>query len=343
MLTAGQTRLCIILPVIACASTLALNCEGYDMDELHPTHELKFEEAVKTLACSPDGSMIAAGLVSGEIALIDTTSWKVTGKFAATAEVVTGLGFSPDNKLLACCSDTDTVSIFEVKSHRLVRHVKDPDQQSSCTVQFSPDGKLLATGSLDGVVRVFSTTTWNPATNFREANARQVTPDSVPHIYKVAFRPQGGELAVGVRNGAILLSTSELTEQKGFPTSVRAVVDVAWSPNGKLLAAASDSAVVWNLDSPTESLTIPNAFQGTVNTVDFSSDGEFVLVGYSRGPRQQNTVGVFSLDHKKFVNHFTCYSNTLARAEFLPKTDRIVTANYAGFVSEWTVKLPQTK
>lgn len=344
MSTAKQHHLPTVMALVVVVSAMALSCEGKNiMQGAQPTNELNLGAAVKTIECSHDGALIAAGLETGEIVLVDVKTWKITSKFEVATDVVTAISFSPDDKLLACGTESDTVSVYDVKTAKLVRDIKEPNQQSVGTIQFSPDGKQLCLGTRDGVVRLVSTATWTATSRYNEADARLISPDSVPNVYQTTFLPDSRAVAVGLRNGVLLLSTNGLTEQKGFPNTARASVSIAFSPNGKLMAVASDSAQVWKVEGQGEARSIPKEFQGSVCSVDFSYDGNFVLVGYARGPRQQNFVQVYSLELNKTANHFSCHKDTLARACFIPKSHRIVTASFDGTIATWSVNIEEPK
>ncbi|MDB5384802.1 MAG: hypothetical protein JWM11_448 [Planctomycetaceae bacterium] len=313
------------------------------MPGIQPIHEWKLDGEVAAMEWSRDGSVIAAGLVSGEIVLVDPETWKVSARFTAAKVQVTGVCFSPDGKMLACRFASDTVSLFNVKTQILARQIQLPEESWSNSIEFSADGKLFCIGSNDGDVSLYSTETWAVVARFREADARLIAPDSTPIISTTAFHPNSRKVAVGIKSGALLLSANGLVEEKGFPTTECAVYTMAFTRDGKLLATAGPNVQIWNIAGQGEPLSIPREFPGSVCHLDFSDDGKFLLIPYDTGTGRQSIVAVYSLEHGKTVVHFPCRTNILAGACFIPNTHRIATAAKDGTILEWSVNLEEPK
>jgi WD40 repeat protein len=334
----------ITLSFVVLVTVLALKCSGFNsMPGTVPVKKLQLDFPVKVLKCSNDGSVIAVGVRSGEILLIDSETWEVKSRFFAAKNLVSGISFSPDDKLIACCSETDTVSIFDVKTHQLIHDFHDPDQEDVRSIQFSPDGKLFCVGTADGSVRLISTESWNVTVRFHEANAKMIIPGGTPIVYKVAFLPNGREIAIGLHHGTLLLSTNGLTEIKAFPVTKRAIDNVTVSYDGKWMATAGEVSQMWRLDGQGETVSIRNEYRGSFRSLDFSSDGKFLLVGIAGNRDQHSLVLVYSLEQGRVITQFSCHADSLADACFIPGTHRIVTAAYDGAVLEWSLNLEEPK
>lgn len=113
--------------------------------------------SLKTVAYSPDGSMIAVGAdVRGtnesaltlrnayDGSLIRTFKGVEKGDHGFEKEIVT-IAFSPDGTHIASCTDFGPAHLWNVATGRLVRSAGD----SSCSdiIDFSPDGRRLAVGT----------------------------------------------------------------------------------------------------------------------------------------------------------------------------------------------------
>ncbi|HEY0992290.1 MAG TPA: serine/threonine-protein kinase [Kofleriaceae bacterium] len=112
------------------------------------------------------------------------------------------------------------------------------------TLQLSRDGHWLATGNSEGVVVVYDTRQWRPATTLRASGA----------IRAIAFSPKNDVIAVATSAGAVHLG-HPATDQAGSPDWDHEHMtwssfdphprDVAFSPDGDVLVIACGDGVVW--------------------------------------------------------------------------------------------------
>ncbi|MEU7457551.1 protein kinase domain-containing protein [Streptosporangium roseum] len=150
------------------------------------------------------------------------------------------------------------------------------------SVAFSPDGKILAIDSGDDTVRLWDVATRTP-----------IGPPLTSHdkgVSAVAFSPDGKILATGSGDGTVRLWDVATNTSIGRPLTGHsyAVYDgvyvgvsaVAFSPDGKLLAADDDDAVrLWDVATRTpigRPLTGRDKLTGSVSAVAFSPDGKLL-------------------------------------------------------------------
>ncbi|MCL4220893.1 MAG: protein kinase [Phycisphaerales bacterium] len=105
-----------------------------------------------SIALSPDGTRIAAGLFDASVCLIDLSSGEVTSSTARHRLVVAGLTFSPDGHLLASGGDDGTVRLWSAEDLREVTRF-DTTLGPVPIVLFSDDGRSLVAGGSVGMIK----------------------------------------------------------------------------------------------------------------------------------------------------------------------------------------------
>ena len=236
-----------------------------------------------SVSFSPDGKIVASGSSDGAVRLWDVSEGTLRNTLEGHADEVNSVSFSPDGKTLASGSSDETVRLWDV-SEGTLRNTLEGHAGEVNSVSFSPDGKTLASGSSDETVRL-----WDVS-----EGTRLRTLPICASVNSVSFSPDGKTLANGhdsgywkedihlwdVATGTFLRAL----EIPGPDYSYFDVNSVSFSPNGKILASASDDGPVHLWDVATG--TLRHTFEGhfsDVKSVSFSPDGKTLASGSHAG------------------------------------------------------------
>ncbi|MEO1498336.1 MAG: protein kinase [Planctomycetota bacterium] len=186
------------------------------------------------VAVSPDGGVLATG-ANGPIDLFDVATGTLVGSLRGHRGVVYGLDFSDDGKRLASCGVDQTVRVWDVAQRRELlrcRGHKAGMIYGVLDVAFGPDGRRVVSAGADTTIKV-----WSAAAGEADATARSE-----------AFRalPGGREAAAVYPDPSF--------EKRWLAGGRRGVAEVAFSPDGALVAAANQDGCVRVYDTQTNRL-----------------------------------------------------------------------------------------
>ena len=99
-----------------------------------------------SVALSPDGSLVAAGLVDGTIWLFSTATGEKVATLIDHSDHITAMAFSPDSKLLVSASGDGTAKLWNVNG-ALPLETFEPLDRDLLDIAFTPDGRRILAGS----------------------------------------------------------------------------------------------------------------------------------------------------------------------------------------------------
>jgi WD40 repeat protein len=185
---------------------------------------------------STTGQTLAAACADSHVRLWNVTLAKPRerAKLEGHAGAVTGVMYSPDNKLIATGSADWTCRTWDVTGAPKERFTPWSHLSHVYTCAISPDCQTLASGSLDKVLRLWDMTRPEPKTR------NYIKGDSIP-IYNIVYSPDGSRLAVSGNTSTIRQWESatgrplrNLTGLPYYPATLN------YTPDGKNLLSYGD-------------------------------------------------------------------------------------------------------
>jgi WD40 repeat protein len=290
---------------LAQASTRSYQAMAF-MNDLPSSNTLLSGAFVNSVAFSPDGRTLAAGITDGQVLLWDVTD---PARPTAPARPLSGqdgvgpVAFSPDGRILASGSDGSGANEGPAIGNIQLWDLTDPARPAALgpavtasgevsSLAFSPDGRILASGS-DGTYNSYGAGTiqlWDAADPASPVAMGQSS-TGAQGFNSLAFSPRGRILASGDLSGGVQLwdvaDPARLDALARFRTDARGFVSVAFSPDGRILASGDDAGHIrlWNVADPARPTALGPliSIRHSVSSVAFSPDGRTLAASSNGG------------------------------------------------------------
>ena len=278
------------------------------------------ENEVLSIACSPDGRVLAGGKADNTIQLWNIESLNETSEYyilGGHKSSVVSVVFSPNGEMLASGSIDGTIHLWDTSDGS---HKSTLEHGGVTSVVFSPDSKMLVSGSDDGTIRL-----WESEIRFGQ-NRCIITLDSRTDgtsaiftdnkseaaVTSVVFSPKGSTLVSGHNNGAIHLWNIKNLRNKSIGTLEKhtgSIESLDFSFDGRTLASGSKDRTICIWDTlAAQHLATLKEHKDTVFSVVFrdnqlvseSSDGSIRFWNTETGKNGKTIVGGYT-NHIKFL------------------------------------------
>jgi WD40 repeat protein len=254
---------------------------------------------VKAIAFAPDGKTL--GTVGGDafVSLWSTSTWRRKRRIAVPEGWGAYLAFSAGGKTVAAGQDERTVSLWDTGTGKL-RHRLAGHRGQILAVAFARDGKTVVSAGADSTALVWK---W-PAAQLAPERPRPIRKDVLGNplpagalarmgalwlrqrapVAAAAFSPDGKTLAVASTDNqdrAIYLWDLETgKERRPFPAEALWFRNLAFSPDGKRLAATATDKAIYLWDTATgKRVGQILGHPGSVYSFAFSPDGKTLAAG----------------------------------------------------------------
>jgi WD40 repeat protein len=324
-------------PVQAAATPTLISIRADTIYMLETFKSFEMGEIVRSLAFTPDGTTLAAaGGNTGDdyaIHLWDVASGQPVGILGGHRNIVWGIAFSPDGKLIASVSSDGTAQVHDWRTADVEKILNFPNQVVS--VSFSPDGQALAVGGVDkapnAAVWTYSVGSWEPLLKFPE----------FLNVTALAYSPKGGTLIGGGTSRNVQVWRTDNGAPQFTLNHAHQVSKAVISPDGSTVATGTcatavngdcTEGAVWLWDLPTGKLLKKlGGFPTMVESLAFSADGSALIVSSRDG-----TLRVYDTSNYQSVFEVVAQGGieTLALS---PDSGLLATGNDNGDINLWKI------
>jgi dipeptidyl aminopeptidase/acylaminoacyl peptidase len=191
------------------------------------------------VAFSADGKLFATGNQEGAVQLWDPVSGAELRSIAGHDTGITSLAFSPDSAFLVSVSQDGILHVWDTVSGEAVISLQ--GDALTCAA-FGPDGKTLITGGENGAIKTWDAASGEPIQEFTSG---------IGTIRNVVVNPGNGQIAISGDVGTVQIwdvTSGTLLHDLPYASNI---TGVAFSPDGQWLAATSKDSAPWQWDAST--------------------------------------------------------------------------------------------
>ncbi|WP_026732990.1 serine/threonine-protein kinase [Fischerella sp. PCC 9605] len=325
-----------VMQAIGIHSLLPLSPSPFPTLQWHCLHTLIGSpgalSSVNSIAISPDGQILASGHDDKTIKLWDLNTTKLICTLAGHSQAVKSVAFSPDGKTLATASDDKTIKLWNLNTFEEICTLFGHSNAVKSVV-FSPDVGILASGSWDKTIKLWDVETGKEICTLTGHQLQ---------VSAVAFSSQGKLLASASFDRTIRLwDLSPLHTEVGRKFKncpcysllghAWAVLTVAFSPDGNILATGSDDNTIklWQVNTG-QIISTLLGHSWSVLAVAFSPNGETLISG-----SRDNTVKLWKVSTTEEIATLTSHVDSVSAVAVNPVAQLIASGSRDKTIKLW--------
>ncbi len=311
--------------------------QGIDMQDSTLSHTMLQEcvftepfDALMATTMSRTGTYWAAATSRGEIRVWDDGGRTLRHAWRAHTEMIWGLAFSPDERMLTSACANGNIRLWDVNSSRMLW--ESWPAQSLTSIAFSPNGDVLASGGgLNALVWL-----WDPQYGTLLGTLPHANAGAIAYV---TWSPIGRLLASGCADGSIWLWDSEMLDTPVRVLSAHTgwVTGLSFSPDATQLASASYDGMVklWDLTTGTCLQTF-SEHTAPVLRVAWSPDGRTLAsCGYD------TTIRFWNIQTGRASRVLQGHADQVNRLVFTPDSRILLSSSYDDTLRVWDVQSGQ--
>ncbi len=280
---------------------------------------------------SADARRVVTASLDQTAQVWDVVTAKPIGPALRHPDLVWHAAFSPDGQFVVTASQDRHARIWRVDSAESPL-VLEEQESPVCFAAFSPDGRRIVTAQREGPAHL-----WDRRTGRWIAQADHGYHREVGRPFPV-FSPRGNELLTFWDRQAIVWSGPAFQSEPISFSHNDLVLELAWSPDAKLAAVASQdgTAQVWDRQTRLR-VSRPLPHGHAVLSVQFSDDGRTLLTG-----SRDRTARLWNVDTGREWTEALRHDSAVVSARLAPGNRRAVTVSQAGPSWLWEIRPPAT-
>lgn len=288
----------------------------------------KHKHAVFTVAVSADGNLVASAGSGAQILIRDLSTSTLKARIIEphAQELVRALVFHPGNPNVLVSGGSDGyIRFWDIESGKQSREVKASDYEVR-TLDFNRDGSRLLAGGGEKITKKDENpfgwlSIWNPDTLEREVTFE----GHADCVHSAQFSPDDSLVLSGSRDLKIHIWQAETGQLLHAVRASSYVWDVAWHPDGRWFASATEDNFVWlhEMTSQQPRLRWKRSGPSTVVfTVSFSDDGSQLATGCYNG-----TVKLWDTGSGEEIRLLKGHTGLVRATEFIPGQDTLLSGS----------------
>lgn len=305
------------------------------IDESIAKLELKDITPTK-ITYSQNGKYFAFGDLKGTIHIHDSETLKEVKLIEGHSNTVYSVKFMDDDSKLVSCSRDTTIRIWDFNSGKEIWQTT-TGGRGLADVSVSPDGKLIAYCSwylkqngVNGFIHLY---------NLAKKEKIWETDFNTHPLVVIRFSPDGKKFGVGSWEQQVAVwNLDDLDKPKIFDfndvTTYSAVDDIAFSPDGKLIAAATKNTTprVWEIESG-KLIAELRGHQKPVYSIAYSHDGTNI---YTSG--DDAVIMIWDAATGKRIAKIFGHDDKVHSISFSPNGKNFITASNDKSLRKWSTE-----